>query len=232
MVTVRFIKRIEDERGFTLLEVLLAMTLFAIVVSVIYSSYSTTFTTAHHIEARIEINNKVRIAMERLVEDLESVYLGHDGFIKGEREDVGENRGDTLQFTSTAHLVLNKDQHPTGFTTIRYRVAAGDDDLLQLYRSDDPYRPNRVNEVDEEAKSYLLCDGLKSVQFTYINQEDEEVEDWDSNEDDDMDDDKTKKVPKMIQFTLIFADSAESEDTKIFKTGVALPVLKNVSVSR
>lgn len=229
---MRFFKSIEEENGFTLLEVLLAMTLFAVVVSVVYSSYSATFTTAHHLEARIVINNKARIVMERLVEDLESVYLGHGGFLKGERKDVGENRGDTLQFTSTAHLIFNKDQLPVSFTTIGYRVATGDDDLLHLYRSDSPYRPAEINEIDEENLGYLLCDGLKSVQLTYINQEDEEVEDWNSNDDNDRDDNKTKKIPKMILITLIFADSVESGDTQVFKTGVSLPVMNVFSTSR
>jgi len=225
-----FAEDIKGESGFTLLEVLLAMTLFSIVVSVIYGSYSATFRTANQLESRIGINNKARIVMERLVEDLESLYLGYDGFIKGESEDGQGVRADTLQFTSTAHLVFNKNQQPASYATIGYRVEAADDGLLNLYRSDNPYRPMDNDGVEAEGGDYLLCDGLKSVQFTYVNQENDEVDDWDSEVDDDSDEGKTKRVPKMIQFTLIFVHQPESEDTQVFKTGVALPVM-NVAAS-
>ena len=214
---MRFFKTVEDEVGFTLLEVLLAMALFAIVVSVVYVSYSATFRTAHNLEARIAVAAKARIVMDRLLEDLESIYLGHEGFIKGERED--------LQFTSTAHLIFSKDQTPAGRTTIGYRVVKGENNLLKLYRSDNPYRPTDRNEIVEENKNYLLCDGLKSVQFTYISREDEEMEDWDSEEDNDVSDSGSKKVPKMVQATLTFADDMEGQNVQVFKTAVSLPLI-------
>lgn len=215
--------------GFTLLEVLMAMTLFAVVVSVVYGSYSATFSTAHRLEYRAEANSKARVVMGRIVEDIESLYSGSGGFLKGERIDFGEYRGDSLDFTSTAHLIFSKEQRPAGYATISYRVEQGEDQLLKLYRTDIPYRPNSGGIEDVEDNGYLLCDGLKSVQFTYTSQDSGEVDDWDSLEESGFDESQNGKLPGMVSILLILAGSPHGEGTQIFKTGVALPLIKKTA---
>ena len=87
---------------------LLAIFIFAIVLSAVYGAYITTITAVDTTELQADINNKARTALERIATDLEGVYLGEGGSLNGRRQEIGGNRADTLDFTSTAHLVLSK----------------------------------------------------------------------------------------------------------------------------
>ncbi len=64
----------ENSPGFTLLEILIAMFIFAIVLSTIYTSYTGTFRILDETKEQTDIYRMARIALERMHEDLESVY--------------------------------------------------------------------------------------------------------------------------------------------------------------
>ena len=63
------------DRGFTLIEVLLAFFIFSILFITIYTSYSGTFKTINLTENRMELYRKAAIVLERMNEDLESSYI-------------------------------------------------------------------------------------------------------------------------------------------------------------
>jgi len=64
-----------NPKGFTLFELLVAIVIFALVLSTIYASATGTFRVVGETESRAEIYRMARIAMERMLEDLESVYV-------------------------------------------------------------------------------------------------------------------------------------------------------------
>jgi general secretion pathway protein J len=217
--------------GFTLLEVLVAIFIFAIVLSAVYGAYITAITAADTTELQADINNKARTALERMASDLGGVYLGADGSLNGRKKEIGGNRADTLAFTSTAHLLFSKKEPPAGFGMIRYSVQQDTDSkLLQLYRADLPFRPGYLEQAVSQEKGYLLCDGLHTVRFTYYDQAGNEVDDWQIDEDADQAAAKEKGRPAMIEVMLRFAGGEGREDL-IFKTAVALPILQK-QVSR
>ena len=99
--------------GFTLLEILLAIFILGIIVSTIYGAYSGTFSIVDRTTKEAEIYAMARIALERIVEDLESMYIpdgepgekeeGYYGFIT-RRGQAGDKTFTNLVFTSKAHI--------------------------------------------------------------------------------------------------------------------------------
>ena len=79
----------EDRSGFTLLEILLALFIFTIVLSFIYTSYTGTFRIVDETEYQADIYRMARIAIERIYEDLESVYAPQDTESGGHRNILG-----------------------------------------------------------------------------------------------------------------------------------------------
>ena len=67
--------RTGDTRGFTLFEILIAMFIFGVVVSTIFTSYTGTFKIIEETESQADIYAMARVAMARLQEDLESVHF-------------------------------------------------------------------------------------------------------------------------------------------------------------
>ena len=166
------------KQGFTLLEILIAITIFAIVIGLAYSSYNATFHIINSAESQTETYSKARITMERIRGDLESFYPGEKILFKGTQESLGNHRADTLQFLSTAHIQLHPDSVQYGPLLIRYQVQEDpDSDSLLLFRSTQSATAEMENE-DEEKDALLLCDNLLEVAFDYQNEDGEDVEGW------------------------------------------------------
>ena len=71
----------EKNRGFTLVELLLAIFIFSIVVSTVYGSYRVTFSLVNRTERKLEIAGRAHVVLERITEDISSlVQTGVAGF--------------------------------------------------------------------------------------------------------------------------------------------------------
>ena len=208
--------------GFTLVELLLAIFIFAIVISIVYGTYITMLTTVDATEQQAEINNKARTALNRIAADLGAVYLGEGGVLHGQTQKILENQTDTLEFTSTAHLVFSRKEQPAGFAMIRYSVEEDPESkLLQLYRTDIPFIPGYSSQPGVEQKGYVLCDGLRTVRFTYYDQAGNEVDNWQFERNFGQKAVKEINIPTMIEVRLDF--SYQGQNDFVFKTAVAMP---------
>jgi len=73
--TRRVLHYSKENSGFTLLEILIAIFIFAVVMTTIFTSYTGTFRVVDETESQAEIYQMAGIAMERMLEDLESIYI-------------------------------------------------------------------------------------------------------------------------------------------------------------
>jgi len=78
------------KKGFTLLEILIALSIFAIVIPTIFVSYTGTFRIINETESQADIYEMARIALERIREDLESACFFF-------RESEGPKKGTAIQ---------------------------------------------------------------------------------------------------------------------------------------
>lgn len=220
----------ENSSAFTLLEILIAMFIFAIVLSTIYTSYTGTFRIVDETESQTDIYEMARIALERMQEDLESVYIPENPKSSGPEEPasslfefIGEDKeiegrsADPLRFTSTAHLVFSEEDEASGAAEIVYYVEEGaEGEGFVLYRSD----TSTFEEKPEEATGGLvLCDSLVSVSFAYYDDEGEVSDNWDSTSDQ-----LKNRIPRMVSILLEFQNKSDPETPFKFLTTVALPV--------
>ena len=211
-----------NTQGFTLLEILIAIAIFGMVIGLAYSSYNATFTITNSAEEHTETYAKARISMERIMDDLESFYVGKEMFFKGKSESFGIGNGDSLEFTSTAHIQLHPGDVSTGPVIIRYRVEEDQNsDSLLLYRSESPLL--KQDTEDKDNPGLLLCDNLSQVIFSYHDKDGQEQENW-GDEDDTADD---ASLPSLINISLRFNDNEEKSAGSLFQTAITLPAAQN-----
>jgi len=220
--------------GFTLLEILIAIIIFATLLTTIYASYTGTFKVIDDTESQAEIYRTARIAMERILEDLESVYIqngsqsvsseeeaGISFQFLGEERDIMGRRADTLQFISSIHIDISGKSPGYGPTQINYYVKESEDedeeDLI-LYRSDNPLF-NKTDSFYEDSGGLALCEGLDSVAFTYYGEDGQTFSNWDYGS---MG--SENKIPKAVAITLEFKNTLNPELPIVFTTSVALPM--------
>jgi prepilin-type N-terminal cleavage/methylation domain-containing protein len=203
---------VRNIQGFTLLELLMAIAIFGMVIGLAYSSYNATFQIIQGAGAQAATYSKAKIALERIVADLESFYPGEAMLFKG--------GSDNLQFTSTAHVQLHPDVPPMGNVIIHYRVTEDpDSESLLLYRAEQPAL-GKDQKDDKENPGLLLCDTLEEVLFEYRDKDGQDQEGWG----DDEGATEAASLPALITISLRFNDGEDDAKGSLFKTSLTLPV--------
>ena len=211
--------------GLTLLEVLVALAVLSVVLTITYATFSAT--TGHINAARrgSEAFQTARIVMERLFLDLSSAVV-----CKTDCEDasekklvrpfvcsgrIGANQSfSSLSFSTTAHLALTEESEGLDLTRIEYRLMEDDEtEGLTLVRLDDPF-PGNLR--DTENRFLVIGEGLGGMELTFFDSRDREHLSWDSR--------KTPfegALPGRVQLKFTVLDSDGSEYS--FTSGWTLP---------
>ena len=215
------------QQGFTLLEILMAIFIFAIVISLAYSSFNASFRIIDSTSSQSATYSMAKVAMERIQEDLESFYPAEEMIFSGRTDTIGGHRADSLEFTSSAAVRLHPKQKLTGYTIISYQVREDPETkTLQLFRSENPAFTDS-DEKNSNSKQLLLCTNLLEVAFDYRNSDGMDVTEWDEK----INKDGNMELPELISITLRFVDSNDNRDEEreeggrgtLFKTSLIIP---------
>jgi general secretion pathway protein J len=216
----------KPETGFTLMEVLVAITILAVVVTTILASFNSVFSTTEVLDESADIYEMAKSCMKRLTSDLESIHITQRPLYKPPEFDqppdpyrIVTSSSDTdgtgiaqFRFTSRAHINLEKSPRK-GIAEIIYYVQAGNDGDLVLRRADNLYP---YPAFEEKSSDPVLCKYVKSLAFKFYNQEGIESDAWDSDSDE-----FGYATPKAIGVKLELANKGASHT---FETMVSLPV--------
>ena len=216
-----------NEHGFTLLEVLLAFFIFAIIFVTLYSTYSGSFKTITMTEARMDLYRKAAITLERIGEDIQAAYVSvlppesfgnpaeYTQFL-GENNEINGNDADALHFFARLPPLFEDELEKTSGQMVSYDVKEGNsEDELVLLRTEDV----EFATVTEEKEGLVLCDGLQAINFTYFDADGEPHETWDSDSDD-----FDAYLPRMVRISLEFLNHENPEEPLRFTTSIVLPL--------
>lgn len=212
-----------DKRGFTLLEVLIAIAIFAICVSTVYALYGAMLSVINNTEDLTARNDQVRITFDRLSKDLAGVHQSRFGFLFG-REPGSDLEEPFLEFGTTSHLSFAPDAPPVPLAAVRYYLRTSEEDqTLTLYRADIPLLSNP--DIDPgEVRSLTICQGLREINLAYYDAEEQETAEWDSTPEDDTED--TQRFPRRVTIELVFGTGATSESVERYTTGILVPATR------
>lgn len=215
-----------NQHGMTLLEILLALLIVGTVMTMVSMTLAGSMDILNATRAKGDIYHRAQVALLRISEDLASTILVDESDFIGSGEN-SEGQGESvLQFTSTAHVVFNREVDNPGLAVISYNVLedAEQEGELLLVRTDRLLATSTAGEeVDPEEEGFVLCDRLRSVSFMYYNGEGEELEEW-TTEEEYPDSDEVRKLPVAVSCTLEFWIDKEQDTSIEFTTRVLLPV--------
>ncbi|MDD2465128.1 MAG: prepilin-type N-terminal cleavage/methylation domain-containing protein [Desulfobulbus sp.] len=230
------------DRGFTLLEVLLAMTVLGVVVAMLSLSLSGSMRVYEGTEQDEEMYSMAQTAMQRITDDLAAAFVSKDNSFVGENVLEGGHRADRLQFCSLAHLVFNPEKQKPGLALIGYRLEKeeGDERKFRLLRSDQLLLLGKEDEQKaQRPPAFILADNLRSLQLTYFDHQGQEFDSWQGAAEEQSPEkptvekptaekptEKAKggKLPAAVHCILEFWVDLDQETTQIFSTRVILPV--------
>jgi general secretion pathway protein J len=224
-----------DSRGFTLMEILIAIFILSIVVSMVLGAFDAIFSNADRVNIGSDLNEMGSAALNRMTRDLKAIHvmayprykppqlLDDDPDIyrvEGKTSNVGGHTFAWLRFTSSAHLPLNHVADE-GIAEIVYYVQETPDDAFIIRRADHlyPYPEFEERETDPE-----MCEQVREFTLTYFDAEGKEYEEWDSESDDTQ-----YGTPRAIRIKLALGDETAPD---IFTTQIALPLYRYKPVKR
>ena len=224
-----------DRRGFTLIEILTAIFILAIVVSLVLSAFEGIFANADHINTGSDLFEMGTACLDRISADLKATYvLQYPRYappdpmddkteiyrVEGETRDAGGHTFAWLRFTSMAHLPLSHDARE-GIAEIVYYVQKTGEDAFVIRRADKLYPYPEFEEHDTDP---VLCEKIREFSLTYYDAQDREYEEWNSQADD-----TEYGTPRAIGVKLVLGDDSAAYT---FSTRITLPVYRFKQVKR
>lgn len=209
-------------RGFTLLEILIAIFILGIVLTTVYAAYSGTLRVIKDIEEESRIYKMARITLDRMTRDLSSLQrFGNKFVLLAERSSIGSREFGSLAFWSASHLVFEKDELPGSPASIAYFVKPDQEGGFSLWRSDIAQaRPSEERRTD---RGMIICQDIQALNFKFFDENGREYDEWDTKA---LSPPQKDRPPAVIQIELKMTNARDAEKPYVFTTRIVLPVRK------
>ena len=171
--------------GFTMIELMLALAIFAFITTIMWGSFAQTANSKKVIQSEQERAHAVRVALMRMAREIEMAYVSDN-----ENTAIANRR--TL-FVGSAHTDVDELMFSTfGHQRLRAGAAEGDTSLITYYGARDPDDRRVLNLMRREtrrlqaedpstlpAEGYILCPDVARVKILYYDHKKKEWEsDW------------------------------------------------------
>jgi general secretion pathway protein J len=205
--------RRRQPRGFTLMEIMIALAITALMGGMIAMSFQTSFHAKETIEKDADQYRMLRSAMDRMVREISAAYVSDRYDTKRFRDQndrptnfIGER--DHLLFTSLAHERLYTDAKESDQMVVEYSVKSGMDeaarDRVDLVRRENPSVDGQMDRGGTEA---ILYEGIRKIEFAYWDSQDKEwTDEWDTRRLE-----KKSILPTRVKITLFAKDENGKE---------------------
>lgn len=184
--------------GFTLIEVLIAVSLTAIVLTSIYGLFTSVSVARERVQTESESAQIGRVLFERIGRELRGAWVPATGsklfLVTRDRDGRPE-----LRFATASTTLVATGRG--GIAALRYALQPmpeGPGDRLYLIRSEEPYHlRDRL-----DTASYPLCGNVKSITWRFYG-DNGWVESWSAAE--------SNTLPQLVEMTVTFLDKENKE---------------------
>ena len=205
-MSMRVRKHIES--GFTLVEIMLALALMALLTSLLWGTFAQTAKVKKRIERSQDRTHTVRVALMRMSREIEMAFISA-------AEQIGTQERRTM-FSGLSHTDFDELRFSWfGHIRMRADAAEGDTALVTYFTQNDPDNPLVTNLMRRETKrleakdlklipgeTYLLCPAISRLKFAYYDYKQKDWrEDWDTTKADGQ-----QYLPTQVRISLTVLD--------------------------
>lgn len=163
-------------KGFTVLEVLIAMTVTAVIISSVYFSFSNILTGKSRTKERLNGIRKIFFTVELIRKDMENAFLtSHQGVPEITHKTIFKSEEDEpvthVTFTSFNHIKMQENVKECSQTEIEY-YGEEEDGVNVLYRRESSWVDG---DPEKGGQTFPILKGFEKIVFEYWNETDK---DW------------------------------------------------------
>ena len=222
MKNIRFRLFQQPRSGFTLVEILIAIFILALVMATVYVSYSGIMKTTHQLQEEGNIYKMARTSMDRMIKDLSSLQSSSGSFdLRAEKKTLSKREFYSLSFWSASHLTFGENEGAGRPAAISYTVQEDEGGgSFSLWRSDlSGAKPSPEKNI---GGGFVICKNVDSWRLRFYDSKGTELESWDSS----SSAEQKGKVPAAVKIELALVNLNDREKPYKFMTKVFLPVKK------
>jgi prepilin-type N-terminal cleavage/methylation domain-containing protein len=172
--------------GFTLIEIMLALALMALLTSILWGTFAQTAKVKQRIEQAQDRTHTVRVALMRMSREIEMAFM------TAETSGTQEKR---TMFSGTTHNDFDELRFSWfGHQRMRADAAEGDTALITYFSQPDPDDSTHINLMRRETRrleakdpkiipgeTYILCPAVSRLKFSYYDYKQKDWrEEWDT----------------------------------------------------
>ena len=214
-------------RGFTLLEIMLAVAVLSLVGTMIYSGFAQTALNKARIEQDVDHSRVIHMTLDRMARELTMAFVSTHvnpslDLRVVDTAFIGKDNGkdDRIDFTSFSHRRLYRNARESDQNEISYFVTEHPDDpgVLVLARREQ----NRIDEDPRRGgKSQILVENIEEFNVEYF---DPLLSDWVQtwNTEDMLA--QPNRLPTQVRIRLSVKDPRHRGETQTFGTRVTIPL--------
>ncbi len=208
--------RVQPRAGFTLLEVMMALVITGLVLTMVYSSFSAVMETRERVTAATDTNMTARLVLSRMAREIESAFIvqrAQDSppesrytHFEGGQDEIDGLAADRISFTTFAHTKRGVDADESDQGIISYEGGLfpsddGGEDTLALIR-----REWRRVAPAGETQTYKpvplpIAEGIEGFRLRFLEEGGDWVTEWNSTDLRTLD-----TLPAAVEITLSLAD--------------------------
>ena len=208
-------------KGFTLLELLLAVAIAAVVIAIVNFAFFQSHRNIEAVRIQREAYQTVRIVMDRIVKDLTCCYVpaGRTDMTSDElslyrfigvNDEANSIDKDSISMTTTTDIGFSRV--PGGVCEVAYylREMENRKDVFTLYRREDPTPHYGTSTAGSEME---IAEGVLGMNIIYVDDTNQESSEWDLA--------KKLILPKQVKVTITME---AGKDKLAFTATASLPL--------
>jgi general secretion pathway protein J len=210
----------------TLIEVMVAMAMFAVVGALVYGGFSQTSKAKSTLEKQLNRYHELRVTMERMVRELSMAYvsthLNLSPSLQGMRTTfLGKDSGfgDRIDFTSVSHTRIYRDAKESDQNEISYFITdapSGDGKVLARRM-----QPRPDDKPTEGGRVEVLLNDVLEFDLEYLDSSNWEwVKSWDAA----SGMGQTNRLPTQVKIKLTIPAISNPEKREVYATRAVLPM--------
>lgn len=202
-----------SSKGFTLIEILVAVSISAVVITLVYTSLFQIIQTKDRVEETSALIHEVRVLFSRIEKDLTNAYPRGGVYLPSASDQtyfLGTQEGENsrLVFTTFSRdTVFEKGQSDQTEVTYYLEVNEENNELFSLLRRDNPFQGNEnggfVFPISEKIVKFELNYTDESTFDVQRAGEVTKIKEWDSAE--------IGSLPKAVEVNVTFRDNNDDE---------------------
>jgi prepilin-type N-terminal cleavage/methylation domain-containing protein len=218
------------KRGFTLIEILIAILILGIVITTIYGAYTGTLRVIRAADSDGVAYRMARVVTDRMIRDFSAMVPIGGAFVFSARH--SPESADpflSIKFLSAAHLDFGAQGVAPAGTSISYTILESSESSSEytLWRTDVPLGLENLSTTllqgDETVKTggLILCKGIKTLDYKFYDSNGNVYQEWDSTAPSGV---QKGSVPSRIDIVLGLVRPDNPDHPYTFTTSIYLPV--------